>query len=105
MTEWTDAVRAHADGVTLEVEIVPGASRAAFPSGYDPWRNRLQARVAAPAVEGRANLALVELVADFFELPVRSVRILQGETSRQKRLLVVGVAREEALRRLTAQPL
>lgn len=102
MTDWQDAVRASAEGTVLEIEVVPGASRAEFPAGYNPWRNRIEARVPAPPVEGRANLALLQIVADFFEVPVRSVRLLAGEASRQKRVLVVGLLREDALRRLTA---
>jgi uncharacterized protein len=101
MTDWQDAVRQTAEGAVLEVEVVPGAARAEFPAGYNPWRNRIEARVPAPPVEGRANLALLQLIADFFELPLRSVRLVSGETSRQKRVLVVGLTREEALRRLT----
>jgi len=101
MTEWQDAVRETPQGVTLEVEVVPGAARAEFPAGYNPWRNRIEVRVPAPPVNGRANLALVQLVADFFERPVRDVRVVAGETNRQKRLLVLGISRDEVLRRLT----
>ena len=102
MTAWQDALRETPEGVVLEVEIVPGASRSAFPAGYNPWRNRIEARVAAPPVEGRANEALLEIVADFFEVPVRHVRLLAGEKSRQKRLLVEGLSRDAAVARLTA---
>lgn len=42
------------------------------------------ASVHAPASEGKANQALVELLADYFSVPKSSVSIIRGETSRRK---------------------
>ncbi len=42
------------------------------------------ASVRAPAREGKANEALIELLADCFSVPKSSVRILRGQTSRKK---------------------
>jgi len=42
------------------------------------------ASVQAPAREGRANRALIELLAGHFSVPKSSVRIIRGETSRRK---------------------
>ena len=43
----------------------------------------------APAREGKANEALVGLVADYFSVPKSSVAILQGRTSRRKLLEIL----------------
>jgi uncharacterized protein len=51
----------------------------------------LKVRVAAPAVEGAANTALIRLLADELGLAVRDVRIVAGAKSRQKLVLVEGV--------------
>lgn len=62
----------------------------------------LKVQVHAPPVDGEANAALVELLADTFDVPRRAVRILQGATSRNK---VVEIACRDAaacLRRLDA---
>jgi uncharacterized protein (TIGR00251 family) len=40
--------------------------------------------VHAPAREGKANRALIEILADYFSVPKSSIRIIQGETSRTK---------------------
>jgi len=40
--------------------------------------------VRAPAREGKANQALIELLAHYFSVPKSSVRIIRGQTSRRK---------------------
>ena len=52
----------------------------------------LKVRVAAPAVEGAANTALVRLLADELGLAGRDVRIVAGARSRQKLVVVEGLA-------------
>lgn len=51
----------------------------------------LQARVAAPPVDGKANRALCRLVAKQAGVAPSRVSVLHGEKSRQKLLLVEGV--------------
>ena len=40
--------------------------------------------VRAPAREGKANEALIELLADHFSVPKSSIRIVRGQTARRK---------------------
>jgi len=42
------------------------------------------ASVQAPAREGKANQALIELLASYFSVPKSSVRLIRGESSRRK---------------------
>jgi uncharacterized protein YggU (UPF0235/DUF167 family) len=58
--------------------------------------------VAAPAEGGRANEAVIGLVAATLEVPRNSVRIVSGRTSRRKVVEVDGLEEEEAGRRLEA---
>lgn len=51
----------------------------------------LQARVAAPPVDGKANRALCRLVAKRAGVAPSRVSVLRGEKSRQKLLLVQGI--------------
>lgn len=60
-------------------------------------------RIAAPAVDGRANAALVAFVAKALRVPRSSVRIVRGETSRDKRLHVDGMTAAEARAALLAR--
>jgi uncharacterized protein len=51
----------------------------------------------APAVEGRANEALVEFLARLLKRPKAAVRILSGDRSRAKRIEINGVTRQQVL--------
>jgi uncharacterized protein (TIGR00251 family) len=67
--------------VRLEVYIQPRASRSEVAGLHD---GVIKIRVAAPAFENAANLALVEFVAVALGVARRSVRIVSGQTSRRK---------------------
>ncbi len=57
----------------------------------------LKVRLQAPAVEDRANEALVEFLAELLKRPKSAVRILSGERSRTKRVEISGVTRQQIL--------
>jgi uncharacterized protein YggU (UPF0235/DUF167 family) len=59
----------------------------------------LQARVAAPAVGGAANSALVKLIADELDLPRTSVRLVAGASGRHKLIVVEGFRAEGLVER------
>lgn len=71
----------------LELHVQPGASRSEFAGEHG---GRIKVRLAAPPVEGRANDALVEFLAAYFQVPRRNVRITAGLRSRRKRVIVEG---------------
>ena len=54
----------------------------------------LRARVAAPAVEGAANNALVRLLAEELGVARRDVRIVAGAQSRRKLVVIDGLTPE-----------
>jgi uncharacterized protein len=59
----------------------------------------LRARVAAPAIEGAANQALLRLLADELDIPKRDVRLIAGAASRTKLIVIEGVDEEVILER------
>jgi uncharacterized protein (TIGR00251 family) len=65
---------------------------------------RLQAvyrlQVAAPPVDGKANEACVEFLADLADVAKARVRIISGLTGRMKVVEIDGIAQEEMERRL-----
>ena len=62
----------------------------------------LRVRVQAPALEGRANAALVRLLSLALGLPSRDVAVVRGEKSRDKVVAVRGLLASEVRRRLKA---
>ena len=59
----------------------------------------LKVKVMAPAVEGAANAALIRLLADELGVARRDIQIVAGATSRQKLVVVDGVAAEAIVAR------
>ncbi|MFA5267108.1 MAG: DUF167 domain-containing protein [Methanoregula sp.] len=94
------AVSEERQGVVISLEVTAGAKVAVFPSGYNEWRRSIGCRVSAPALEGRANKAVIRLVAEKLDVPASSVSIASGSTSSQKRVLVGGMSREQVLNHL-----
>ena len=66
----------------------PGASRSAFAGRHG---ERIKVRLAARAVDGKANQALVDFLAQHYKVPKRNVRIESGLKSRQKRVVIDGL--------------
>lgn len=73
--------------LVLELHVQPGARRTEVAGLHG---GALKLRLAAPAVEGKANAELLRFVAEAFDVPRRQVTLLQGETARHKRLRVDG---------------
>lgn len=71
------------------MRVTPRANRDVLTAGTD---EHFSARLAAPPVEGAANIALIALVARTFDVPKRAVKLIAGETARLKRLRVEGQA-------------
>ena len=74
--------------MTLELHVQPGARRSEFAGRHG---ERLKVRLAAPAVDNKANVALIEFLAEHYHVPRSSVRIAAGLKSRQKRVVIEGI--------------
>ena len=77
----------------LDIHVIPRAKRTGVAGERD---GALVIRLAAPPVEGAANEALVEFLADTLSLPRRQVRIVAGERSRRKRVAIDGMTAGDA---------
>ncbi|MFT3707848.1 MAG: DUF167 domain-containing protein [Archangium sp.] len=84
-------------GVELLVLVQPRASRTKIVGEHD---GRLKIALAAPPVDGEANAALIEFVAERCEVRKADVELLDGDTSRRKRLAVRGVTEAEVMVKL-----
>jgi uncharacterized protein (TIGR00251 family) len=81
--------RVRPDGIVLAVRLTPRAAR----DGIDGLKEgRIQARVRAVPEDGRANAALVELVADEIGVPKSTVEVTAGHIARLKSVTIKGDA-------------
>jgi hypothetical protein len=69
----------------LALHVQPGAARSEFAGMHG---ERIKVRLAARAIDGKANEALVEFLAAHYGVAKRSVRIVAGLKSRQKRVVI-----------------
>jgi len=63
----------------------------------------LKIRLRAPAVEDRANEALIDFISELLKTPRSAVSILSGERSRVKRIEVRGVTGQQILNLLVRE--
>ena len=82
---------------TLKLRVAPGAKKSGW-KGTLP-DGRMKVAIAAPPVDGRANEALVEFVAEALGLPRRAVRVAHGAGGRDK-VVEVDLESDELARRL-----
>ena len=90
-------IRDVASGVTVAVRAQPGAKKTAIIGQYGEGEAaQLKIAVHAPPIEGRANAALIEFLADKLGMAKSRVELVSGELSRSKVFLIRGVNRGEA---------
>ena len=82
----------------LRLRVTPGARRSGIVGRYgEAWK----VRVAAPPEGGRANAAVVLLLAETLELPRESVTLVSGHGTRNKVVELEGLAPEQVEERLS----
>ena len=83
----------------LRLRVSPGAGKSGIVGRHgDGWK----VRVAAPPEDGRANEAVLRLLADALSMPRASVTLVSGHTGRDKIVLLDGVGPAQIERRLTS---
>jgi hypothetical protein len=78
-------------GVTLRLHIQPGAKKTEVVGRHG---EALKIRLAAPPVDGKANACLIAYLADQLGIAKAAISLLSGDSSRAKRVRVVGVDAE-----------
>jgi len=82
------------NSISFQVRVQPRASKDEVAGEMG---GALKVRLRAPAVEDRANEALVEFLAELLKTSRSAVSILGGERSRVKRIEIRGVTRQQIL--------
>jgi len=83
----------------LALRVSPGARSSAVVGRHGAaWK----IRVSAPPEDGRANAAVVRLLADALGVPARTISVVSGHGARDKLVELAGIAPDEIDRRLEA---
>jgi uncharacterized protein len=86
-------------GATFAARVQPRARKNAIAGEVG---DALKLALTAPPVEGRANQACIEFLAELLNVPRRSVTIVGGQTSRNKVIRIAGFSAAEVEQRLRA---
>jgi len=81
----------------LKLRIVPNAKRDEVTGEHG---DAVKIKVAAPAIEGKANEALLEFIAEKLGLHHRDITLIAGEKSRDKLIEIENLDAAEARARL-----
>jgi hypothetical protein len=100
MADITGALTASSNGTIIAIEVSTGSKSDSFPSGYNPWRKAVGCQVSAQPVGGKANIAIIGLIATVLDVSRSEVSIATGATSSQKKILVRGLFMDEVKTRL-----
>jgi uncharacterized protein (TIGR00251 family) len=73
------------DDLILNVRVQPRAASDAFAEYNDDY---IKIRITAPPIDGKANKHLIAFLAKTFKVAKSSIKLLAGETGRNKRLLI-----------------
>ena len=91
------AIRETAHGAVFTVKVHPRARKNAITGTVG---DAVKLALTAPPVDGKANQAVVEFFADFFQIPRSSITITSGTTSRLKTVRITGLAADQLRQRL-----
>jgi uncharacterized protein len=83
--------------LNLRVQIQPNASKNEIISYVDEI---LKLRIAAPAIDGKANRKLIEYLSEVFNIPKSNITIKSGLSSKYKIITITGLSHPELHRLL-----
>ncbi len=75
-------------GVLIDLRVQPGAGRNAVVGRHG---DAIKVRVGAPPIGGRANEAVIDLLADTLGVKRADIEVVSGDNSRSKRVRVGGI--------------
>jgi uncharacterized protein (TIGR00251 family) len=99
-------VRETAQGAQFALRVQPRASRNAIAgtiaAGGLPGNQgeAVKLAITAPPVDGKANAAVIEFLAELFDVPKSSIAIVAGETGRNKLIAVRGMSADAVRKKL-----
>jgi uncharacterized protein (TIGR00251 family) len=95
-------VRETAQGAQFALRVQPRASRNAIVGTIAAGNlgHAVKLAITAPPVDGKANAAVIEFLAELFDVPKSSIAIVAGETGRNKLIAVRGLSADAVRKKL-----
>ena len=90
-------IRDTAQGAQFALRVQPRSSRNAIAGVVG---EAVKLAITAPPVDGKANQAVIEFLAELFRVPKSSIAIVSGETGRNKLIAVRGLSAEQVRKAL-----
>ncbi len=78
--------------MVIRVRVIPNANRSEVVGRIG---STVRVKVAAPDIDGKANMELVDFLSDFFEVRNRGVKIVRGQKGKEKTVEIFGRSEEE----------
>jgi len=79
-------------GYILPIHVSAGAGADAVRGEYD---GKVKVSVTAPPQDGKANKAICDLIAEQLDISGRNVKIVSGQKSREKKVLIENVLKDK----------
>ena len=95
------AIRTTPGGTIIAVKVVPGSSRDKISGALG---DELKVTTAAPPEKGKANAAVVRIIAAAIGVSPKAVQLVSGPTSARKEFRVCGLSEAAVRERLAALP-
>ncbi len=86
----------------LSVHVVPRSSRCRIQGIHG---DALKVSLNSPPVDGRANAELISFLADTFHVHRRQIKLIGGDSSRKKRILIKGIKADSIVGCIESGPL
>ena len=71
------------EGVVVNIKISPNSKK----NEIIKTENETKIKISAQPIDGKANKSLIEFLSKHFKIPKTSIKILKGETSKEKTIL------------------
>ncbi|MCQ6254688.1 DUF167 family protein [Methanocaldococcus sp.] len=94
--EMKKIIKESKEGILIDIDVQAGSKKNEI-TGINEWRKRLNVKIKAPAIEGKANKEIIKFFKDIFK---KDVEIVSGKLNPQKTILIRDIKKDEVIKKL-----
>jgi len=95
-----DAISLSKNIVLIKIHVIPGSSQSLFPTAYNNWRQCIEVKVKAAAKDNKANIEVIEKIAEYFNISVKNIHIVSGKKGREKTVSIKNIQKRDVCRKI-----